>query len=251
MRRAAASKTRCLIGVLGSIWIVSASWTVSHAADSQGQTGREATAGSLANQLSGTVTKYCIGCHNDRTRSGGLLLDQVDFSNLPAGAPVWEKVVRKLRAGMMPPPGLPRPDRATQEAVIASVAAAHDPAAAANPNPGRPVLRRLNRTEYSNEIRDLLALDLDDVASLLPADNSAYGFDNVGDVLEVSPALLERYMTAAERLSAIAVGSSNIPPLEVTHVVRADLAGECRFVTRFRSTPTTSFNPACFEQIRG
>ena len=141
---------------------------------------------------------------------------------MPDDAEAWEKVVKKLRAGTMPPQGAPRPDEATQAALVTWLETTIDRASAARPNPGRPALHRLNRAEYQNAIRDLLALDVD-AAALLPPDDSSYGFDNVADVLGVSPALLERYMGAAEKISALAVGDPSLPPTDETYRVRFDL----------------------------
>src|SRR6185369_2309088 len=162
--------------------------------------------------VTATVTKYCVTCHNDRAKTGNLSLDHVDASNVSADAEVWEKVVRKLRTGAMPPQGVPRPDPAAHASLTASLEAALDGAVAARPNPGRPLLHRLNRAEYANAIRDLLGLDHVNVNALLPADDSSYGFDNIADVLGVSPLLLERYIDAAGKLSALAVGSLEIGP---------------------------------------
>ena len=125
------------------------------------------------------INRYCISCHNGRLKTGGLALDTFVAADVAQNPEAWEKAVRKMRARQMPPVGLPRPDEATYQATIASLEQSLDRAAAAHPNPGRTdTLRRLNRTEYRNAIRDLLALDVD-VASLLPADESSYGFDNV------------------------------------------------------------------------
>ncbi len=137
-------------------------------------------------------------------------------------AAVWEKVIKKVRAGAMPPQGMPQPDAAARAALVSLLETTLDRAAAARPNPGRPALHRLNRAEYQNAIRDLLALDVD-AASLLPADDSSFGFDNVADVLGVSPVLLERYLAAAEKISAMAVGDPASPATDKTHRVRFDL----------------------------
>src|SRR5437867_556488 len=151
------------------------------------------------------VNRYCVSCHNDRVKRGGLALDAVAAREVSDNPEVWEKVLRKVRARQMPPVGMPRPDEATYDAAIASLETSLDRAAAAKPNPGRTEsLRRLNRTEYQNAIRDLLALEID-VASLLPADDSSYGFDNV-TVGDLSPTLLDRYISAAEKISRLAVG---------------------------------------------
>ena len=167
------------------------------------------------------VATYCVTCHNARAKTGGLTLDDPALGNVAAHADVWEKVIRKVRAGMMPPPGMPQPDEATRRTVIASLESTLDQAATATPNPGAPLVHRLNRTEYANAIRDLLALDVD-VASLLPPDDSSSGFDNNADVLGVSPVLLERYLDAAERVSALALGDPQTPPAGEVFRVRQD-----------------------------
>ena len=155
------------------------------------------------------VDRYCLTCHSARTKSGGLVLEGIDVASPAASAETWEKVIRKVRGGMMPPVGMPRPDKAALDAFAGYLEASIDTAAAERPNPGRTVLHRLNRAEYGNAIRDLLALDVD-VTSLLPADDSAYGFDNIADVLGVSPALMERYLSAAWKVSSLAVGNPKI-----------------------------------------
>ena len=170
------------------------------------------------------VDKYCVTCHNERAKTAGLVLDTIDFTKVAADAEPLEKVVRKLGTGSMPPQGMPGPDKATHDALISFLVRELDAAAAAKPDPGRAILRRLNRTEYANAIRDLLDLDIN-VAALLPVDNSSYGFDNIGDVLGVSPVLMERYLTAARRISAVAVGdAAEIPVIADTYRVRPDTA---------------------------
>ena len=163
------------------------------------------------------VDRYCVSCHNQRLQTGGLALDTLDATNVDAHADVWEKVVRKLRTRVMPPVGARRPDEATYRAVVEALETSLDRGGAAHPSPGAPVVHRLNRAEYANAIRDLLALDVD-TASVLPPDDSAYGFDNVSDVLGVSPSLQERYLSAARRISAMAVGDPVAPR---QHVSRA------------------------------
>jgi Protein of unknown function (DUF1592)/Protein of unknown function (DUF1588)/Protein of unknown function (DUF1585)/Protein of unknown function (DUF1587)/Protein of unknown function (DUF1595) len=150
------------------------------------------------------------------------MLDKLDLDNVAANAETWEKVVRKLRVGAMPPLGMPRPDRATMDSLAASIETSLDRAAAAAPNPGRPVLHRLNRTEYANAIRDLLALDVDPSA-MLPTDDASFGFDNIASVLGVSPALLERYLLASAKISRLAVGDPKIDPITDTYRVRSDV----------------------------
>ncbi len=158
------------------------------------------------------LDRYCVTCHNDRLLTGGLSLDAaaVDAADPSRDAHVWERVIAKLRTRAMPPPGRPRPDVATYDAVAAGLEANIDRAAAANPDPGRTsTVHRLNRTEYRNAIRDLLALDLD-VTPLLPGDETSdTGFDNNADVLSISTAQLERYLSAARTISRLAVG---LPP---------------------------------------
>ena len=157
------------------------------------------------------LNRYCVTCHNERLRTAELTLDTMDVENVSEYAAVWEKVVRKLRARAMPPAGMPRPNQAAYDAIATYLESELDRAAEANPNPGRPVVHRLNRAEYTNVIRDLLATDIDG-ETLLPADDSGYGFDNIGDVLSVSPLLLERYLSAAEKITRLAVGDPSILP---------------------------------------
>jgi hypothetical protein len=153
------------------------------------------------------VDRYCVTCHNERLKTADLRLDRIDVDNPGADAEVWEKVVRKVHTGTMPPPNLPQPSQDDRRALLTRLTTSLDAAAAARPNPGRTdTLRRLNRTEYQNAIRDLLALDID-AASLLPADDSGYGFDNV-TVGDLPPTLLDRYISAAQRISRLAIGST-------------------------------------------
>jgi len=162
------------------------------------------------------LNQYCVSCHNNQAKTGGLALDVLDVAQPGEHAEVWEKVVRKLRAGMMPPSGLPRPERAKLDALASKLEGDLDRAAAAHPNPGVTALHRLNRTEYANAIRDLLGLEVD-AATLLPADDSAEGFDNVADVLRVSPSLMDRYVAAAAKISRLAVGDPSIEPNTITY----------------------------------
>ncbi len=164
------------------------------------------------------LDRYCIGCHNERLRTGGLALDTLDPARVGDHPGAWEKVVRRLRTGSMPPAGRRRPDPATYETVASALENALDRAAAANPNPGRTTVHRLNRREYENAVRDLLALDID-ASALLPTDNADLGFDNMADILSVSPALLDRYIFAARRISRLAVGDPAIEPTTETYVV--------------------------------
>ena len=166
------------------------------------------------------LDQYCVTCHNERLATAGLLLDESDVEHVGAGADTWEKVVRKLRSGEMPPPGRRRPDKPTLDAFVTWLETELDREAAAHPNPGRPADHRLNQFEYGNAIRDLLALEID-AASLLPADESDHGFDNIAEVLSMSPTLLERYMFAARKISRLAVGDpATGPAIETFNVSR-------------------------------
>ncbi|MGH9256123.1 MAG: DUF1592 domain-containing protein [Vicinamibacterales bacterium] len=165
------------------------------------------------------LNQYCVSCHNEKLRTAGLVLDTIDASTPSAAPETWEKVVRRLRSRAMPPAGRPRPDVATYDAVASQLEAGLDRVAAARPNPGRlPAFHRLTRTEYRNAIRDLLALeDLPkalDLASLLPADNSSTGFDNLADLLFVSSTQLEQYLSAAQKISRLAIGDPTIEILD-------------------------------------
>src|SRR5262245_27743846 len=152
------------------------------------------------------ITRYCVGCHNERMKSGNLALDAIDVDNIAAHPQVWEKVIRKVGAGLMPPAGRPRPDEAAQDQFVAWLSTELQKSFDAHPNPGRTqTFHRLNRTEYHNAIRDLLAIDVE-VADLLPADDSSYGFDNIAGVLKLPQSLIERYLAAAKTIARLAVG---------------------------------------------
>src|SRR5215470_11700963 len=173
---------------------------------------------SAASDYHTTLQLYCVGCHSGPTPFAGLNLVPLDFANLEANGEIWEKLIRKLRARQMPPAGMPRPDDAVLAGLVKFVESGRDHMAAVKPNPGRTTLHRLNRTEYGNAIRDLLALEID-VTDLLPADDIGYGFDNIGDVLSVSPFLLERYLATAGKISRAAVGDTTMPVQYQTYTV--------------------------------
>jgi hypothetical protein len=220
--------------IAASVWLLSAGWAViSASADSTRndvepgaqdastvQSVLTAATHKAVVDYKAVVDRYCVTCHNQRTKASDLALDTVDITRPSANAQVWEDVVRKLRTRSMPPQGVPRPDEGTYTALTGWLEGELDRAAAAAPNPGRPLIRRLNRSEYANAVRDLLALDID-VASLLPPDDAAFGFDNVSDMLGTSPALLERYLVAADRVSALAVGAATAPGSS-TYRIRQD-----------------------------
>ena len=152
------------------------------------------------------VQKYCVTCHNERAKTGGLVLENLDPQNTTTNPELWEKVVLKLRGGMMPPQGMPRPDADTIDAFATALEASLDQQATRQPNPGHKPVHRLNRTEYGNAIRDILDLEVD-VAELLPPDDESNGFDNIAGVLRISPSLLEQYLAASHKISALAVGT--------------------------------------------
>jgi len=167
-------------------------------------------------------TQYCVTCHNARLKTGGLVIDPPEASQPRAKPELWEKVIRKLRSESMPPANSPRPDSATYNAVATYLETELDRAAAAKPNPGTlPLLHRLTRTEYQNSVRDLLALDAlpkeMDISLLLPADNVSSGFDNIADLLFVSPATMERYLDAARKISRLAIGDPEMPVMVNIH----------------------------------
>jgi mono/diheme cytochrome c family protein len=170
----------------------------------------------------GLVEKSCVSCHNNKTKTGGLSLQGLSLEDVPAHGDVWEKVLGKVRSGEMPPPTVrTRPTPEAAAAFATFLEKTLDSAAATNPNPGRAPVHRLNRAEYSNVIRDLLAVDVKP-GSWLPVDDSGYGFDNIAAVLSTSPALLERYMTAARRISRLAIGDITLKPVEEIYDAKRD-----------------------------
>ena len=169
------------------------------------------------------LNRYCVTCHSDALKTGGLTLARIDIDHPDVDAEVWERVFRKLRAGLMPPSGAPRPDRAALDGFRGTIEASVDRAAREKPNPGATSLHRLNRSEYANVIRDLIAVNVD-ASALLPPDDSSDGFDNIADVLGTSPALIDRYIGAAAKISRLAVGDTAVGPVSTTYKVRGDLS---------------------------
>ena len=189
--------------VAASVWLLSAGWAVISASTAQDVPAPPNAAGASDRAV---LDRYCVTCHNQRTKASGLALDGVDVARPGANGEIWEDVVRKLRTRSMPPQGVPRPDEASYNALATFLETELDRAGAGAPNPGRPLIRRLNRSEYANSVRELLALDID-VSSLLPPDDAAFGFDNNADLLGTSPALLEKYRGRPTAVSALAVGA--------------------------------------------
>jgi mono/diheme cytochrome c family protein len=204
-----------LIGIVG--W--GTAFTQASRVEQAGGSNPPATSSAAAPDRA-LIDRYCVSCHNARLRTAGLALDELDLTSVASNAETWEKVVRKVRAGQMPPVGQRRPDAPAAAAFTSALEAALDQASAAAPNPGRPTVHRLNRTEYTNSIRDLLALEIDG-RTLLPADDTdAHGFDNNADVLTVSPALAARYLSAARKISRLAVGRSAATTIETYRLPR-------------------------------
>jgi hypothetical protein len=185
-----------------------------------GQTTAPATNGPSTAEQEALVKQYCMVCHNDKVKTANFSLQTSDISAAGDHPEVWERVIRKLRAGMMPPPGMPRPPLVKYAGLRDWLEAQIDRKAATHPNPGSIVLHRLNRTEYANAVRDLLDLEID-VATLLPADDAARGFDNVAGSLTISPTLLEAYMTAATRIARTAIGFWK-SPTEMAYIAPGD-----------------------------
>jgi mono/diheme cytochrome c family protein len=226
---------KCALALIG-VWItlhVAVPHVVASASAAQAPASTPTT--TPTNQA--LLKRYCVSCHNEKQRAAGLspmALDTLDVNRVGADAPIWEKVVTKLRTASMPPPGVPRPDAATYDALSTWIETELDRAAAAHPNPGQyPRLHRLNRAEYQNAVRDLLALDHLpkelDISTLLPPDDVSYGFDNIAAALATSPTLLESYLTAAQKISALAVGDPSMPVIVDTYRIPLQLPQEDTF----------------------
>ena len=183
---------------------------------------------SAAENQQAVLSKYCVSCHNERVKSGNLVLTTLDISAPGKNIESWEKVIRKVGTGAMPPVGRARPDKATADSLVQYLETELDRAALAHPDPGRTRLQRLNRVEYKNAIRDLLALDVD-VASMLPADSVGFGFDNNADALTLSSALTERYLSAAAKISQIALTRPRGMPTPETFFEPTDRSGALRW----------------------
>ncbi len=215
------TKSVMVLGAVGA-WIAAVSSVPQAAPPQQAATAARGAVSAGPSTYRPVLDRYCVSCHNDKLKTGDLSFEGTDLNNVAANAEVWERVVRKLRSGMMPPQGVARPDQATSHAFASSLETTLDRAAAASPNPGRPILHRVNRAEYANAIQDVLALDVD-ASQLLPADDSSFGFDNIGEVLGFSPSLQERYLSAAGKIAALAIGSMEIAVTDEPFKVREDL----------------------------
>ncbi|HVJ31434.1 MAG TPA: DUF1592 domain-containing protein [Gammaproteobacteria bacterium] len=167
------------------------------------------------------ISRYCLDCHSAAERSGDLSLERVDLAHVGKNPEIWEAVVRKLRVAMMPPADAPQPDALERAELVSWLERRLDRAAAESPEPGPSLIRRLNRAEYANAIRDLLHVEVDATA-LLPPDDSAYGFDNIADALNTSPVHVEQYLSAAGKIAALAVGDRETGPAAQTFRIRQD-----------------------------
>ena len=212
--------------MLAAIWLAAILAFAGAQTQAAGAAQQPTLARTPASTPQATLQRYCVTCHNQNLKERGtvpIAFDKLDLSNVGADAAVgekevWEKIVRKVRTGLMPPSGRPRPDKAVHDAFVSAMESALDGAAAAHPNPGRTEpFHRLNRAEYKNVIRDLLDLDVN-VESMLPADDASYGFDNIAGVLKMSPTLMERYLAAAQKISRLAIGTP--PPTPNVDFVR-------------------------------
>src|SRR5688572_3912969 len=221
------SAARALL-LAGCAWLVAASAPLTGARGAQVATASAASPAPAARSVRATLDRYCISCHNNRLRTGGLSLAGLDPAAVGGHTDVWERVVRKLRTHEMPPAGAARPDDPTYLATATALESALDAHADANPRPGRVAVHRLSRTEYANAVRDLLGIDLSPSA-LLPADEpDQQTFDNVASVLSVSPALLDNYLSAAYRVSRLAVADPTAPPAVEVYTVPMALTQDDR-----------------------
>jgi mono/diheme cytochrome c family protein len=191
--------------------------------DTHGQQATPAVPPAPASTEAAFLNQYCITCHNPRVKAGNLALDMVDVAKVGTDAETWEKVVRKIRTGMMPPSGAKRPDRAVLDSFATELEARLDRTVDPLAPLATPALHRLNRTEYANAIRDLLAIDVD-VNTLLPADGSSQGFDNLAEALAASPALIQGYVSAAMKISRLAVGDRTLAPSQTNFSTAPGLA---------------------------
>ena len=211
-------KRRVTVGATAVLVLVLAGAAQAEPRQSAAGAPAGAAATDFTAEASAVVGKYCVTCHNQRLKTADVMFDAEGITDIGQHAEVWEKVVRKVRSGSMPPLGRPRPEPAALTQWVAGLEKALDSAAAARPNPGRvAAMHRLNQTEYPNVIRDLLHLDVDGGA-LLPVDDAGYGFDNNADVLSISPPLLQRYMLAAAKVSRLAMSAPISRPTAVVYM---------------------------------
>ncbi|MFP6584249.1 MAG: DUF1592 domain-containing protein [Candidatus Hydrogenedentota bacterium] len=218
-------KVFLISGSIGILFFLSTSLGDSKGVSAQAQSASTSTAPPPSYQK--VIDRYCVSCHNADLKTGNFQLDNVDLAQAGEHGDVWEKVVQKLRTGAMPPKDKPQPAKGARDAVLSWLVTTLDDASAVNPDPGRPGVYRLNRSEYQNAVRDLLDLEIDSRA-LLPTDGTDYGFDNIADSLNVSPMLLERYIMAASKISRLAIGDMDTRPSSTTYATPKALLQEDR-----------------------
>ena len=204
--------------VIAASFLVGGSLTAQQSASRPTLAASHVPAGPSVEAQNQLVKQYCTGCHSDRGKAGGLSLASFDAAEIDKHAEVGEKMIRKLRAGMMPPPTARRPDAEAISALVTALETKIDAAAALNPNPGWRPFQRLNRAEYARAVRDLVGIDVD-VNSFLPPDTISSGFDNIADTQNFSPTLMEGYLRAASQISRLAVGDRNATPTSVTYKI--------------------------------
>src|ERR1700739_4455957 len=168
------------------------------------------------------LMQYCTACHNDKAKTAGMSVVPLDANNLDANQATWEKILRRLSLGEMPPKGMPRPPKEQITAFTSWLAKSLDDPAAATPHPGHATVRRMNRAEYANAVRDLLGLDVD-FSKELPVDDTGYGFDNIADVLQVAPTLMDGYINGAGKISRMAPGQASKKPVTTDYKITKDL----------------------------
>jgi hypothetical protein len=219
------------LAAITALWLA-LGWLGTSAASMRPSQAESSKARSPASVQRTLLDKYCVTCHNERVKTAGLMLDSLDLEHMGPQADVWEKVVRKLQLGAMPPRGVPRPGKAEYESLLSWLEASLDQQNAEAPRTPSAAIHRLNGAEYANAVRDLLAVDID-AKSLLPADDSAHGFDNIANVLSMSPAVLERYVIAAKKIGRLAVGNLTIASSDETYTLPAALLQDDRMGEEF------------------
>src|SRR5262245_2864293 len=226
-------RVRSLLFLAGLCFLLFARVNATTSRDGSGQRpdsvrSGPAEAGPHGLEARALIDRYCVTCHNERLKTAGLLLDKLDTTQIGPAAETWEKVLRKVRSVSMPPPTAPRrPDASEYQLLTTWLEGELDRSAARNPNPGRPAIHRLNRAEYVNAVPDLVGVEIDG-RDYLPADDSGYGFDNISDVLSVSPGLMERYVAAAGKIGRLAIGDPTLRPAVVKYPVSSLFAQDDR-----------------------
>ena len=197
--------------LVGLALVLSLSWSVAERRQAAAEATPSKSAAASTVPFQRLIDRYCISCHNEEMNTASFRLDNVDLAHVSENGEIWEKVIHKLRTEEMPPIDRPQPSKGARKALLSHLATTLDAVAIKDPDPGRPAVHRLNRSEYANAIRDLLALEIDS-HEFLPSNGADFGFDNIADSLNLSPMLLERYMAAASKISRLAIGDINLRP---------------------------------------